>query len=95
MQARLDALLSEDVVGRLSRFIWLRQFEVGNNSADINRLLNRLEILQQLELPSDLFDDGPPHRITRLRRQGERYFTDGLKDITSCSVPASGGSDLR
>jgi len=83
MQARLDALLSEDVEGRLSRFIWLRQFEVGKNSADINRLLDRLEILQQLELPSDLFDDIPPHRITRLRRQGERYFTDGLRDITS------------
>jgi len=64
---------------------WLRQFEVGKNSADINRLLDRLEILQQLELPSDLFDDVPPHRITRLRRQGERYFTDCLKDITSDS----------
>ena len=76
-------MLSEDVEGRLSRFIWLRQFEVGKNSADINRLLDRLEVLQQLELPSDLFDDIPPHRITRLRRQGERYFTDGLKDITS------------
>lgn len=83
MQARLDALLSEDVEGRLSRFVWLRQFEVGKNSADINRLLDRLEILQRLELPSDLFDDVPPHRITRLRRQGECYFTDGLKDITS------------
>lgn len=23
------------------------------------------------------------HRITRLRRQGERYFADGLRDITS------------
>lgn len=76
-------MLSEDVEGRLSRFIWLRQFEVGKNSADINRLLDRLEILQQLELPSDLFDDVPPHRITRLRRQGGRYFTDGLRDITS------------
>jgi len=72
IQARLDALLSEDVEGRLSRFIRLRQFEVGKNSADINRLLDRLEILQRLELPSDLFDDIPPHRITRLRRQGER-----------------------
>jgi len=26
--------------------------------------------------------DIPPHRITRLRRQGERYFTDGLVDIS-------------
>jgi hypothetical protein len=25
----------------------------------------------------------PPHRISRLRRQGERYFTDGLRDIGS------------
>lgn len=66
----------------LGRFIWLRQFEVGNNSADANRLSDRLEFLQGLSLPSDLYDGLPPHRITRLRRQGERYFTDGLKDIT-------------
>lgn len=83
LQSQLDALLAEDVDGRLSRFIWLRQFEVGNNSADANRLLDKLEVLQALEMPSDLFDSIPPHRITRLRRQGERYFTDGLKDITS------------
>jgi TnpA family transposase len=83
MQDRLDALLSEDVDGRLSRFIWLRQFEVGKNSADINRLLDRLEFLQQLELPTELFDGVPPQRVSRLRRQGERYFTDGLKDISS------------
>jgi len=83
LQSQLDALLAEDVDGRLSRFIWLRQFEVGNNSADANRLLDKLEVLQTLEMPSDLFDSIPPHRITRLRRQGERYFTDGLKDITS------------
>ena len=25
----------------------------------------------------------PPHRVTRLRRQGERYFAYGLRDITS------------
>ena len=25
----------------------------------------------------------PPHRVARLRRQGERYFTDGLRDISS------------
>ena len=83
LQEQLDALLTEDVDGRLSRFIWLRQFDVGNNSADANRLLDRLEFLQELEMPSDLFDDIPLHRVSRLRRQGERYFTDGLKDITS------------
>lgn len=83
LQDQLDDLLAEDIDGRISRFIWLRQFEVGKNSADINRLLDRLEFLHAIELPADLFSDVPPHRVTRLRRQGERYFTDGLKDITS------------
>ena len=83
MKNQLDALLAETVDGRISRYIWLRQFEVGKNSADINRLLDRLEFLQGIDLPIDVLDDIPPHRVTRLRRQGERYFTDGLQDISS------------
>jgi len=80
---RLDGLLTDMVDGQISRFVWLRRFEVGNNSADANRLLDRLEFLRGLDLPSDLLTGIPPHRISRLRRQGERYFTDGLKDISS------------
>ncbi len=80
---RLDALLTEIVDGKVSRFVWLRQFEVGSNSAGASRLLDRLEFLQGLGLSPDILDSIPPHRITRLRRQGERYFADGLRDITN------------
>ena len=83
MCARLDALLNEEVDGRVSRFIWLRQYEVGKNSADINRQLDRLEFLQKIALLPTILGDIPAHRVARLRRQGERYFTDGLRDITS------------
>lgn len=83
MRATLNALLDEGVDGRISRFVWLRQFEVGKNSADMNRLLERLEFLQGIDLGPDILADIPPHRVTRLRRQGERYFTSGLRDITS------------
>ncbi len=82
LRARLEQLLTEEGEGGVSRFVWLRRFEVGRNSADINRLLDRLEFLQDFDLPSDLLEDVPPHRIARLRRQGERYFTDGLRDIS-------------
>ena len=51
--------------------------------ADINRLLDRLEFLQGFEFPINVLGGIPPHRVTRLRRQGERYFTDGLRDISS------------
>jgi TnpA family transposase len=81
MRSELDALLSEQVDGRLSRFVWLRQFEVGNNSAAANRLLDRLDVLRGLDLPPNLCDAVSDHRITRLRRQGERYFADGLRDL--------------
>lgn len=50
MRTRLDALLTEDAGGAVTRFVWLRQFEIGRNSADMNRLLDRLEYLQALEL---------------------------------------------
>ena len=83
MRLQLDRLLTEEVDGGMSRFVWLRRFEVGRNSADINSLLDRLEFLQGFELPSDLLDTVPPHRIARLRRQGERYFAEGLRDISS------------
>lgn len=82
MRGRLEKLLTEMVDARLTRFIWLRQFEVGNNSADANRLLDKLEFLQNLELSPDVLSDVMLHRISRLRRQGERYFADSLRDIS-------------
>ncbi len=82
MRDRLDSLINEDADGRISRFVWLRQFEVGRNTADLNRQLDRLEFLQGIDLPPAVLDDIPPHRIKRLRRQGERYFTGGLQEIT-------------
>ncbi|OIQ32468.1 MAG: Tn3 family transposase [Alphaproteobacteria bacterium MedPE-SWcel] len=83
MRERLDTLLTEMLDGNVSRFVWLRQFEVGNNSAGASRLLDRLEFLQALDMSPEILADIPPHRVTRLRRQGERYFADGLRDITS------------
>ena len=52
----------------MSRLVWLRRFEVGRNSADINGLLDRLEFLQGFYLPSDLLETVPPHRAARLHR---------------------------
>ena len=62
MRRQLDCLLTEEVDGGMSRFVWLRRFEVGRNSADINGLLDRLEFLQGFELPSGLLDTVPGHR---------------------------------
>lgn len=80
---RLDGLLTELLDANISRFIWLRQFEVGNNSAAANRLLDRLEFLRGLDIDPQVLTSVPPHRVARLCRQGERYFTDGLRDISS------------
>jgi hypothetical protein len=80
--SRLEALLTEDAGGSVTRFVWLRQFEVGQNSADMNHLLDRLEFLQALTLDRGILADVPPHRVTRLRRQGERYFAGDLRDIS-------------
>ncbi|MBC7286348.1 DUF4158 domain-containing protein, partial [Hoeflea sp.] len=79
---RLDTLLTEDAGGLISRFVWLRQFEVGQNSADMNRLLDRLEFLRGIALDKAILVDVPPHRVARLRRQGERYFAGDLRDIS-------------
>ena len=55
-RCRLDTLVVEMVKDQLSRFVWLRQFEIGNNSADANRLLDRLEFLQKMNIPRDILE---------------------------------------
>ena len=77
----LEHLLEETADAGVTRFVWLRQFEPGGNSAAANRLLDRLEHVRCLDVPEGLFHEIPPHRITRLRRQGERYFADGLREL--------------
>src|SRR3546814_15124060 len=74
----LDRLTTEMLPGAISRFIWLRRIEPGNNSAAANRLLDRLEFLRAMNLNDGILAGVPPHRAARLRRQGERYFVDGL-----------------
>lgn len=80
---RLDRLTTEMLPGAISRFIWLRRIESGSNSAAANRLLDRLEFLRAMNLGADLLTGVPPHRVARLRRQGERYFADGLRDLNA------------
>src|SRR3546814_12369439 len=81
LSENLAHLLEDTVDGRVTRFVGLRQFEVGANSAAANRLMDRLEYPQRFDLPADLLDGGPAHRVTRLRRQGERYYADGMRDL--------------
>jgi TnpA family transposase len=82
MRGRLDVLLDDMVTDQLTRFVWLRQFEVGNNSRTANQLLDRLERLQKMGLPADILDGLPSHKIKRLRRHGERYFASDLRELS-------------
>ena len=43
----------------VTRFVWLRQFEPGSNSADVNRLLDGLEHVRWLAIPEGFFCDIP------------------------------------
>ncbi|UXT61275.1 Tn3 family transposase (plasmid) [Agrobacterium fabrum] len=81
IREQLRALLEDTVDDRMTRFVWLRRFEPGSNSSSVNRLLDRLEYLRQLDLPEDILVNVPAHRVTRLRRQGERYYADGMRDL--------------
>src|SRR3546814_7984812 len=37
--------------------------------------------LRAMNLNDGILAGVPPHRVARLRRQGERYFADGLRDL--------------
>ena len=76
----LDELLSETMPNGTTRFVWLRQFEPGSNSAAAGRLLDRLEYLQRFDVCERLLEGVPAHRVARLRRQGERHFADRLRE---------------
>jgi TnpA family transposase len=81
MRERLGRMLGEAIADGTSRFVWLRRHEPGGNSADANRLLDRLEWIEGLAIPKGVTAGVPPHRVARLRRQGERYYADGLREL--------------
>jgi len=62
----LLAQLEEHVSKTKTRFVWLRQHEVGNNSRVVNDLLDRLEMILEVNISNDCFVNVPPHRIARL-----------------------------
>lgn len=81
MKKNLHTMLEDTVDGRLTVHGWLKRFEVGHNSADVNRLLEKLEYLQALDIPESLLEDIPAHRVIWLQQQGEAYYADGLRGI--------------
>lgn len=81
MKKHLHAMLEETIDGRFTVYSWLKRYEAGHNSADVNRLLDKLEYLQELHIPSSVLEGIPAHRVIWLRQQGEAYYADGLRDI--------------
>lgn len=81
MKQNLKAILAKTVDGRLTVHGWLKRFEAGHNSADVNRLLDKLEYLKKLDIPVSILENIPPHRVIWLCQQGEAYYADGLRDI--------------
>jgi TnpA family transposase len=81
MKKNLSAMLDETVDGRLTVYAWLKRFEIGHNSADANRLLERLEYLQELDVPASVLDGIPKSRVVWLLQQADAYYADGLRDL--------------
>lgn len=81
MKKHLHAMLEETIDGRFTVYSWLKRYGAGHNSSDVNCLLDRLEYLQELHIPSSVLEGIPAHRVIWLRQQGEAYYADGLRDI--------------
>ena len=80
LRVRLKSLLTDRASDSLTRLVWLRQMEPGGTARVANGLLDRLDWIEAIDAPTEILDGIPVHRITRLRRQGERSFADGLRD---------------
>ena len=89
----LEHLLEETADAGVTRFVWLRQFEPGSNSADANRLLDRLEHLRRLDVPEGLFHEiltGVTSRRQDRIRPGERLQScRATQEISLCPPCAS------
>ena len=79
---RLLGLLTDTVDRGVTRFVWLRSHEPGHNSNGVNQLLDRLDWIRELGIASSVTAGIPAHRVARLRRQGERYFADGMRELS-------------
>jgi len=77
----LTLLLAEVTEQGITRFVWLRQHEPGNTPKAANGLMDRLERIIAIGIERECVAEVPVHRIARLRRQGERYFADGMRDL--------------
>ncbi|MPR61020.1 hypothetical protein D7027_04170 [Ochrobactrum intermedium] len=64
-------MLEETADDRVTRFVWLRQFEPGSNSSSANRLLDRLEYLQRVDLPENLLAHVSPLGWEHINLTGE------------------------
>ncbi|MBA8845035.1 prephenate dehydratase [Ochrobactrum sp. RH1CCR137] len=71
IREQLLALLEETADDRVTRFVWLRQFEPGSNSSSANRLLDRLEYLQRVDLPENLLAHVSPLGWEHINLTGE------------------------
>lgn len=79
---QLEHMLDEQVSDRLTRFAWMRQKEPGSNSADATRLLERYDYLGTLDTDPRMLDGVPFHRVTRIKRQGERCFAKNIRELS-------------
>ena len=93
-RGQLTRMLSETLQDDTSRFVWLRRHEPGGNSADANRLLDRLEWLNGLAIPGDCLLDIPPHRIARLR-PGRALLCRRAARATRSTAPRNSGGVRR
>ncbi len=71
IREQLLALLEETAEDLVTRFVWLRQFEPGSNSSSANRLLDRLEYLQRVDLPENLLAHVSPLGWEHINLTGE------------------------
>lgn len=81
MRGRLSALITETVDGRLSLLAWVRRIEPGRSTADMRRLLDRLDRIEALAIPATILAGVPQRQIDRLAGEGERLYVDDLRKI--------------
>jgi hypothetical protein len=90
----LERLIGAPSSGRASKLAWLRSPVGAPNPGNVLGLIDRLKVIREIELPSDLARSVHQNRLLQLAREGAQIDVPHLARFRNCATPWNPGRDI-